>query len=147
MSMKPIQIPSAPIKPREVLDHHQVVTWTLKWTRWIWTTEKLIITKLLQFLIQDQLRQLLILTDVFPEFRWRLLDQIMGRLDQLLSKYWPAKILQGGLPLSSFFSLISLVKAVSVPLAEGYNRNLSRGSPIELYFIYIFICWMGSGFH
>ena len=42
ISMKPIQIPSAPIKPCEYLDHHQVGTWTLKFTRWNRTTEKLI---------------------------------------------------------------------------------------------------------
>ena len=46
MSMKPIQSPSAPIKPREDLNHHWVVTWTLKWTRWIQTTDKLITTEL-----------------------------------------------------------------------------------------------------
>ena len=45
ISMTMIQIPSAPIKPREDLDHHQVVTWTLKWTSWIQTTEKLITIK------------------------------------------------------------------------------------------------------
>ena len=42
MSMKPIQIPSVPINPHELLDHHQVVTWTLKCSRWNQTTKKLI---------------------------------------------------------------------------------------------------------
>ena len=82
MSMKPIQISSAPIKPREDLDHYYVVTWTLKWTRWIQISDKLTTTKLLQFPIQDQLRKFLILTDVLTEFLWRLFNQIMGRLDQ-----------------------------------------------------------------
>ena len=56
MSMKPIQISSVTIKPREDLDHQQVVTWTLKWTRWIQTTEKLIANKVLKIPIQDQPR-------------------------------------------------------------------------------------------
>ena len=47
MSMKPIQSPYAPMEPREDSDHHHVVPWTLKCTRWIWTTEKLITTELL----------------------------------------------------------------------------------------------------
>ena len=38
MSIKLIQIPSAPIKPREVSDHHHVRTWTLTCTRCNWTT-------------------------------------------------------------------------------------------------------------
>ena len=42
MSLELIQIPSAPIKKSEDPDHHQVGTWTLKWTRWILTTDKLI---------------------------------------------------------------------------------------------------------
>ena len=42
--MKPIQIPYAPITPGEDSDHHHVVNWTLKWTRWIQTTNKLITT-------------------------------------------------------------------------------------------------------
>ena len=46
MSMKPVQSPSATIKPREDSDHHQVVTSTLKWTRWIQTSYKLFTTKL-----------------------------------------------------------------------------------------------------
>ena len=46
ISMKPIQIPYAHIKPREDSDHHQVETWTLKWTMCIQTTYKLISTKL-----------------------------------------------------------------------------------------------------
>ena len=47
MPMKSIQSSSVTIKRREVLDHQQVVTWTLKWTRWIQTTEKLIANKIL----------------------------------------------------------------------------------------------------
>ena len=46
VSIKPIKIPSAHIKPREDLDHYQVVTWALKWTRWIQTTDILITTEL-----------------------------------------------------------------------------------------------------
>ena len=41
VSMKLIQTPSAPIKPHEDSDHHQLATWTLYWKRWNWTTEKL----------------------------------------------------------------------------------------------------------
>ena len=57
---KPIQSTSVPIKTHDDSDHHQVVTWTLKWTRRIQTTSKLITTKLLKLPIQDQPRQLLI---------------------------------------------------------------------------------------
>ena len=39
MSLKPIQIPFVPIKPREDLDHHQVGPLTLKCTSWNRTTE------------------------------------------------------------------------------------------------------------
>ena len=46
MSMKPIQSPSGPIKPREESDHHQVITWTLNWKNWIRITDKLITTEL-----------------------------------------------------------------------------------------------------
>ena len=42
MSIKRIQVPCVPIKPCEDLNHHQVGTWTLKFTRWNQTTEKLI---------------------------------------------------------------------------------------------------------
>ena len=60
MSMKLIQSPSAPIKPREDSDHDHVVPWALKWTRWIQNTYKLITTELLLIPIQDQPRQVLI---------------------------------------------------------------------------------------
>ena len=56
ISIKLIQNPSVHSKPHEYPDHYQVVTWKPKWTRWIQTTEKLITTKILQFLIQDQLK-------------------------------------------------------------------------------------------
>ena len=46
--MKPMKILFVPIKPREYPDHHQVATWTLKCKSWIWTTEKLIATEILQ---------------------------------------------------------------------------------------------------
>ena len=46
MSTKLIKIPYTPIKPREDSGHHQVETWTLKWTMCIQTTYKLISTKL-----------------------------------------------------------------------------------------------------
>ena len=42
ISMKPIKTPSAPIKPCEDSDHHQVGTWTLECKMWNLTTEKLI---------------------------------------------------------------------------------------------------------
>ena len=42
MSMKQIQILFVSIKPREDLNHHQVVNLTLKCKRWNQTTEKLI---------------------------------------------------------------------------------------------------------
>ena len=42
MSLKPIQIPSTPIKPNEESTHHQVGTWTLHCTTWNQTTEILI---------------------------------------------------------------------------------------------------------
>ena len=42
MSIKLIQRPSTPIKPREDLDHHQVGTFTLKCKWWNQTTGKLI---------------------------------------------------------------------------------------------------------
>ena len=42
MSMKPIQSPSAPLKPREYSDHHEVRILTLTCNRWNLTTEKLI---------------------------------------------------------------------------------------------------------
>ena len=48
MSLKPIQSPSVPIKPHEYPDHQQVETWTVKWTRWIRTIDKLITTEILQ---------------------------------------------------------------------------------------------------
>ena len=39
MSLKPIQIPSAPIELREDSTHHQVGTLTLEFTGWNQTTE------------------------------------------------------------------------------------------------------------
>ena len=45
MSIKSIQTPFVPIKPRADLNHHQVGTWTLKCTRWNQTNEKLILTR------------------------------------------------------------------------------------------------------
>ena len=42
MSIKPIQSPSVPIKPREDSDPNHVGTLTLECTVWNWTTDKLI---------------------------------------------------------------------------------------------------------
>ena len=39
MEIKPIQRPSAPIKPREALTYHQVVSWMILNARWNRTTE------------------------------------------------------------------------------------------------------------
>ena len=67
MSLKPIQIASVPIKPRGDPDHHQMATWTLKWTRYTITTDKLTTTDIFQFPIQDQPIQFLILADVLTK--------------------------------------------------------------------------------
>ena len=85
LSLKPIHNPFVPIKPHEDSDHLHVITWTLKWKRWIPTTETLITTEILQFPIEDQPKQFLILNDVFPEFCLRLIDQIVRQLNQILS--------------------------------------------------------------
>ena len=116
MSTQLIQSPSSHIKPLEDSYHHQVVTWTLKQTRWIITTDKLITTEILQFLIQDQLVQFLIITDVLPEFIWGFMDQIVGRLDQLLPKDWPTKHFSRGYPNELIFSLVYFVNRFGLPL-------------------------------
>ena len=143
MSIKPIQIPSAPNKPREYLDLHQVVTWTLKRKRWIQTTEKLITIDILQFLIQYQLRQLLILTDVFQEFSWRLMDQIVGRLDQLFSKDQPTKNFTRGSPTElPFFCFFCKSGISSTTWREqlGFCKRFPHRD-------FLFLWSMGSGFH
>ena len=87
-----------------------------------------------QFSIQDQLWQFLMESDVLLWFHWRLIDQILGRIDQILTKDYPNnKKIQEVPPLSSFF-LIS-----SVPLTEGNNRNFARGSPTVLPFSFVFV--------
>ena len=59
MLMKPIQISFVTIKPCEDLEHHQVATRKLKFTRWIQTTEKLITTEISQFPIEDKPEKIL----------------------------------------------------------------------------------------
>ena len=60
-----------------------------------------------KFPTQDQPKQFLIYTDVLPRFNWRLIDKIVGQLDQLLTKYYPTnKKNQEVPPVSSFLKFI-----------------------------------------
>ena len=70
MSMKPIKNLSAPIKPREDLNHHQVITWTMKFTRWNWTTDKLISSSFgfFGFLLIDNLKNVCCISIVLIQY-------------------------------------------------------------------------------